>query len=346
MSSPSRNTPKWLSTYPKSTTALVATAVIALILMFVIVERVQSATSSTTIVTCANKKTGDLRILTRGSCNAKTETVFHWAHEGPEGEPGEIGPTGPTGPTGPHGEVGPAGPMGPQGIQGLTGERGPIGPQGPAGFSVQGPSGPQGPQGPQGAAGSNAVDLGDGFVPKYICGATGTSLCKIGSIGPGGGTVFFVDYYNLYSNLDYIEIAPLGWSGDATDPSLPWSSNTTTAVDPVTAAAPYYVNRKLGYAADATADMMVYDTSGAAYRCSNYTATYNGQSVSGWYVPVMAGLTYLFENLIGWGSMEATEYWTSSETSATEAWTLNMFDGTPSINPKSSSKKVRCVHFF
>lgn len=291
--------------------------------MFVIVERVQSATSSTTIVTCADRKTGDLRILTRGSCNPRTETVFHWAHEGPEGEPGEVGPTGPPGPTGPQGEVGPVGPMGPQGIQGLAGERGPIGPQGPAGFSVQGPSGPQGPQGPQGVAGSNAVDISNGFVQKYICGSSGTEKCVLGAMGPGGGTVIFVDYNNEYPNFDYRELAPIGWNGTSDDPSVAWCDNTTTQIDPVNGVYPYWKDRIQGQGSTNTANMLAVCTSGAAVLVHNYRPTHNGVTYSDWALPALAGLVQVFDYEFGNGLIEGEVYWSSSEYSATKAWAVN-----------------------
>ncbi len=42
------------------------------------------------------------------------------------------------------------------------------------------------------------------------CGANGTSACKIGTKGPGGGWIFFVDYNDQFSGFDYLEAAPTG----------------------------------------------------------------------------------------------------------------------------------------
>lgn len=327
MSSPSGNAPKWLSTYLKSTIALVATAIIALISVFVIGERVQSATSSSTIVTCANNKTGDLRLLTRGSCNVRTETVLHWARKGFKGDPGEVGPTGPTGPSGPSGPTGPEGQMGhegTQGITGLTGLTGPTGPMGPAG--PVGAQGPQGPAGPGGAAGVSPADISNGFVQKYICGSSGTEKCVLGAVGPAGGTVIFIDFNNQYPDFDYRELAPIGWNGTSDDPEVAWCDNTTTQVDPVNAVYPYWKDRIQGQGSTNTNNMLAVCTTGAAVLVHNYRPTHNGVTYSDWALPALAGLMEVFNYEFGHGLMEGEVYWTSSEYSATKAWAVNFLN--------------------
>lgn len=59
------------------------------------------------ITACANKKTGLLRYITKGSCNRKTELLVTWGSTGPtgpQGEPGLAGAQGPQGPTGRDGQ--------------------------------------------------------------------------------------------------------------------------------------------------------------------------------------------------------------------------------------------------
>ena len=47
---------------------------------------------------------------------------------------------------------------------------------------------------------------------------------KIGSRGPGGGWIFFVDLYDQYPGFTYLEVAP-------TDiVAVPWCNNTTTSI--------------------------------------------------------------------------------------------------------------------
>lgn len=92
--------------------------------------------------------------------------------------------------------VGPAGERGPIGLTGTTGPQGPGGGSGPAGAA-----GATGPAGAASAGGSKITELS-------ICGAGGTSLCTIGSQGPGGGLIFFVDYNDQYAGFNYLEAAP------------------------------------------------------------------------------------------------------------------------------------------
>ena len=77
----------------------------------------------------------------------------------------------------------------------------------PTGVSMVGPKGDQGLQGvsgPTGATGSS----GSAITQLSICGISGTSLCKVGVQGPGGGIIFFVDYQDEYSGFNYLEVTP------------------------------------------------------------------------------------------------------------------------------------------
>jgi hypothetical protein len=46
------------------------------------------------------------------------------------------------------------------------------------------------------------------FKKQFVCGESGKSLCKVGEVGPGGGTIFFVDYNQENFAFDYLEAAP------------------------------------------------------------------------------------------------------------------------------------------
>lgn len=47
-----------------------------------------------------------------------------------------------------------------------------------------------------------------GFKKQFVCGESGKSLCRVGEVGPGGGTIFFVDYNQENFAFDYLEAAP------------------------------------------------------------------------------------------------------------------------------------------
>ena len=47
-------------------------------------------------------------------------------------------------------------------------------------------------------------------------------VCVVVGVGPGNGTIFFVDYNDQYSGFNFLEAAPAGC-----ETTLAWSSNTT-----------------------------------------------------------------------------------------------------------------------
>jgi hypothetical protein len=152
-----------------------------------------NALNDKAITACADRKTGVMRYIDKGRCR-RTEQALTWNQIGPQGL------TGATGAQGPQGQTGATGAQGPQGQTGATGA--------------------QGPQGQTGATGPSAPN---GFTTRNVCGANGNSPCSIGSLGPGGGTVFYIDIANRIADFDYLEVAP-------TDASIGvlWAATTAT----------------------------------------------------------------------------------------------------------------------
>lgn len=72
------------------------------------------ADDANVIHACANKRTGVLRYIAKGSCTKKTETAISW---------GVIGPAGPQGPMGESGAKGESGKQGEAGAKGTPGAR-------------------------------------------------------------------------------------------------------------------------------------------------------------------------------------------------------------------------------
>jgi hypothetical protein len=64
------------------------------------------ADNANVISACANKKTGILRYITKGTCNKRTETAVSWGAVGPTGPQGLKGETGAKGESGARGETG------------------------------------------------------------------------------------------------------------------------------------------------------------------------------------------------------------------------------------------------
>jgi hypothetical protein len=63
-----------------------------------------NAARDATLKACANKKTGIMRYIAKGSCNKKTETTLSWNQMGPQGLPGSAGIKGDAGVAGADGK--------------------------------------------------------------------------------------------------------------------------------------------------------------------------------------------------------------------------------------------------
>jgi hypothetical protein len=95
------------------------------------VQYSNATVNNSTYSSCANKKTGAMRLISTSKKCKTTENKFTWNWRGTTGPQGPQGAQGPVGQQGPQGEQGPAGEQGPQGERGEEGEEGPAGAMGP-----------------------------------------------------------------------------------------------------------------------------------------------------------------------------------------------------------------------
>lgn len=237
--------------------------------------------------------------------------------------------------------------VGPKGDQGLTGLTGATGPQGPGGGS--GSSGSQGSTGAAGANGSNATIA---ITELLLCdgddeGTVADEKCKIGMTGPGGGAIYFVDYNDQYAGFNYLEAAPKSCEALKT-----WSSDTTNSLIAVNG----WAARAVGSGQANTTAMLASgatsyagDTSGAA---SYANALANGvpggcvTSKDDWFLGSLGEMKLMYDNLQGLGGFVAFYYWSSSESSAANAW-YQLFDGgSQNFFSKGSTFYVRPVRAF
>ena len=160
-----------------------------------------AASSTKSVTVCANKKTNVLRYAKNNKC-AKTETkvtlnqavdVAGAPRVDVAPAPGDAGAKGDAGATGAKGDAGATGATGAKGDSGTNGTNG-----------ATGPTGLTGAKGNTGATGA----AGSWFTERSVCGSDGRTLCAVGEVGPGGGTVFYVDTEGRYSDFDYLEVAP------------------------------------------------------------------------------------------------------------------------------------------
>ena len=223
-----------------------------------------------------------------------------------------------------------------------------------AGYYELASAGPAGPKGDTGAAGTNGTNATVAITQQSICGVGGTSLCKIGMDGPGGGHIFFVDYNDQYAGFDYLEAAPQGWSngllnvnlggvtgetaGTATvDPEMKWCSDTSSLLG-----LNAWDKRAVGIGGTNTTTADITCTSGAVQAASDLEL--GGKD--DWVLGSLGEMKLMYDNLQGVGGFSTDTYWSSSEGAANNAWTQLFYNGFQGNGGKANSYYVRPVRRF
>ncbi len=160
-------------------------------------------------------------------------------------------------------------------------------------------------------------------------------------IGPEGGTIFYnrTDYDYRTDNWHYLEcggfdVGDFAWMETIASPSYIDVVGTSTAIgtgrensDLILVAAFIATNRN-----------------SAANGCDDYPEQDSGV----WFLPSKDELDKLYKNLKleGVGNFSATNYWSSSQSSETEAWSINFSTGISSMSGKGSTYRVRPIRRF
>jgi hypothetical protein len=212
----------------------------------------------------------------------------------------------------------------------------------PVGVSMVGPQGPggSGSVGPAGAAGTNATIA---ITELFLCdgsddGTTANEKCKIGMTGPGGGTIFFVDYNDIYPGFNYLEAAPTSCEADIKT----WSSAKTD----VTAARGWAARAVGAGQANTTAIKAVFtadaNTNNAAYFATSCLAG----SKSDWFLGSLGEMKLMYDNLQGLGDFKEWYYWSSTELDTDTVWIQHFLQGNPVTASKSATQYVRPIRSF
>ena len=281
-----------------------------------------AASSTKSVTVCADTKTNVLRYAKNGKC-AKTETKVVLNQTGAKGATGAAGAKGDTGAAGAKGDTGAAGAKGDAGTAGTNG--------------------------------TNGTNATVAITQQSICGAGGTSLCKVGMTGPGGGLIFFVDYNDQYAGLNYLEAAPIGWgnaitvnqggltgetSGSATvDPLMKWCSNTSSLLG-----LDAWANSAVGVGGSNTSTADTTCAGGAIQAVSDYA----GGTKTDWFLPSVGEAMLMYTNLRqgGVGGFASGVYWSSSEYDANDAWFQAFYAGYQDHGSKTTTFYVRPVRAF
>jgi hypothetical protein len=227
-------------------------------------------------------------------------------------------------------------------------------------WSQMGPQGVAGTKGETGVAGANGTNATLAITQQSVCDGVDANtianeVCKVGMTGPGGGLIFFVDYNDQYSGLDYLEAAPMGWGngiainrGGATnettgtailDPMFKWCSDTTTPLG-----LDSWANSAVGAGATNTATADTTCAGGAIQAAADYV----GGSKTDWFLPSLGEAMLMYTNLrqAGSGGFNANFYWSSSEATSDTALFQNFVGDDQEPTFKSSTLYVRPVRSF
>ena len=246
-----------------------------------------------------------------------------------------------SGTTGAKGATGAKGDTGATGLKGATGAKG-----------EAGEAGPKGTTGAKGLDGASA-----GIAPTVAVANCVGSKCtyKVGDVGPGGGFIFFVDSSDQFTNVNYLEAAPVGWGnaipvnqgevfGETTgttliDPLLTWCSNIDTLLG-----LDGWARSAVGLGATNTETADASCAGGAIQAASDYA----GGGRSDWSLPSLGEATLMYSNLrpIGIGSFSSGLYWTSSEFDPVRAWGQSFSSGNLPNTLKQTAAYVRPVRAF
>lgn len=230
-----------------------------------------------------------------------------------------------------------------------------------------GPAGPAGAKGDTGAPGADGVDATVAITQQSVCDGSdadsiANEICKVGMTGPGGGIIFFVDYDDQYTSLDYLEAAPMGWgnsvpvnvggvSGETTgsatvDPRMKWcSENTYLGLGE-------WANYAVGAGRSNTSTADTTCTGGAIQAAADYA----GGGKTDWFLPSLGEAMLMYTNLrqLGVGVVfneSGPQYWSSTEVSdgyqSDRASTLDFREADLEYWSKSSQgQNVRPVRAF
>ena len=211
----------------------------------------------------------------------------------------------------------------------------------PVGVSMIGPAGAPGASGTPGVSGTKISELS-------ICGGSRTSLCLVGSQGPGGGLIFFVDYNDQYAGFNYLEAAPKSCAA-----KLPWSLFNVSD-----SALTNWGARAVGAGITNTGVFISHRTLGddSSTAAAIYADELTCGGKSDWFLGSVGEMKLMYDNLQGLGDFDlldsadnwTPQYWTSSASplSSSTAFIQYFHTAGQEAPNKSDSYWVRPVRRF
>lgn len=279
-------------------------ALIAGVLVFPMLSEIagltdaNASTSAKSITTCTNIKTGVNRVLIKGSCISKTEKKVSWTKTSKTGVKGAIT-------TCTNIKTG-ANRLLTKGVCNTKTEKK--------------------------AIWVKVVATPSKSPVAITCANGGT--CMLGSVGPGGGVVFYVaDSPQPWGR--YIEAAAITWQGGTADPAVPWCNVTDSLIA---------TKFEIGTGAANTAAMISQCSSGAAV----LARAYKGGGKSDWFLPSIQEIHALHGYIYGYGltGYAPDYYWSSTQDGSGGAWEESFGNGGSATTNKYRVSFVRPVRVF
>ena len=156
--------------------------------------------------------------------------------------------------------------------------------------------------------------------------------------GPGGGTIFFVDYNDIYATFNYLEAAPTSCESA----SKKWSS----AFMDVTAARSW-AGRAVG-AGQANTDAIkaVFTADSSSDNAAFFATSCSAGGKSDWFLGSLGEMKLMYDNLQGVGGFMEESYWSSTVLDSGNAWAQLFLNGFQSYGNTGNSAYVRPVRAF
>ena len=162
----------------------------------------------------------------------------------------------------------------------------------------------------------------------------------VGSTGPAGGKIFFVDTNNEYPDLNYLEAAPTDEAGTYVYGGYGITTGAAATAIGTGQANTEEIVKKFG-------DTEPYQHAVyAAKVCDDKSVTYNGKTYADWFLPSKKELVLMCAISTTIGGFLDSYYWSSTETSTGKAWVQYFGGGDPYDLSKIDDCRVRPVRAF
>jgi hypothetical protein len=156
--------------------------------------------------------------------------------------------------------------------------------------------------------------------------------------GPGGGTIFFVDYNDIYPTFNYLEAAPTSCESA----SKTWSSVSTD----VTAARGWAARAVGAGQANTAAIKAVFTADNSGNNAAYFATSCSAGGKSDWFLGSIGEMKLMYDNLLGVGGFVEDTYWSSTEIATFIAWGQYFYDGIQYEYDKDNGLSVRPVRAF